>query len=222
MYNETVSRPNKERIITRFFLDCGKPAETYLCLPSSTMLDIKVGRDLGVITDSTKIIAVERDKVIAQKIKNKLGDVLVGDITDFTFDKPIDVAYIDLCGQLTADVVCWLNLHQHMFNKNFAITLSKVPRSRNTYYQKLIKLHGSKAIRECLRWCFKPLSYKEYMDARTPMVFGYRTVRKASKVDLALYKFKQRNKSVQCAAGFTNFFNHLTPGEKAAFKRKLN
>lgn len=194
-----VDRPNKEKLVRRFFRQC-PPIKTYLCLPSLNCRDVLIGMEEGKINSNTKIIAVEKDCVIAKMIELKLK----GRNLNFTiyncelhrayFDDVIDAAYLDVCGQITPDIVCWLTFLKLSDNARIAFTFNSIPRSHETFYQKILKYRNVSPIKffggvqptdkkilassSVLNWALPKLRWHQgtiYKDTSTPMMFlaGY-------------------------------------------------
>lgn len=103
-------------------LVCKKPENTYnsiLLLPSGTCYDLKELLQNGAISVETRVVAIERDKLLASVIKQKLQemgfmnfevhqkDLHEVDLTQERFD----FVYLDTCGQLTVQILTWLIEH---------------------------------------------------------------------------------------------------------------
>lgn len=97
----------------------GKPARVYLTLPSDEILDIKAALSHRSIDRKTFIIAVEKDKKKAKTIRELLatmfddyhvhaGPLHTLDLTTVLAGRKIDMAFFDLCGQMTKDIAGWL------------------------------------------------------------------------------------------------------------------
>lgn len=196
MYKQT-NRPNKEKYVRAFFSQFSSPIKTYLCFPSLKCRDIVIGMEMGALNKDTKIIAIERDPQVATSIKRFLRsrgfkfEVFNCEAERAFIYDTIDGAYIDVCGQITAGLVCWVHLLNFTDNAKVAFTFCKPPRSIKTYYQHILKQDlpaprfiGNHCDQEfskicsILEWALPKIRWniaKEYKDTRVPMTFigGY-------------------------------------------------
>lgn len=99
-----------------------KPAKVYLTLPSDSIADIILAVELGTIDSKTFVIAVEKDAKKAKTIKEKLkafnfkhhvhhGELHTLPLEDILKQyklKSVDLAFFDLCGQMTCQVARWI------------------------------------------------------------------------------------------------------------------
>lgn len=125
-----LDRPYKD-LYRRFAVtNDSRPAKVYLTLPSNTIADINEGLDAKTITDSTFIIAIECDQTKAVEIGRKLSGlklrhhVYCGQLHRMPLSaimaehglRRVDLAFFDLCGQMTCPVARWImQLHPRTF-----------------------------------------------------------------------------------------------------------
>jgi hypothetical protein len=113
------NRPYKANFRMFAVANQGKPAKVYLTLPSDEILDIKAALLLQSIDRKTFIIAVEHDPKKAQTIRELLatmfdhfhvhaGPLHTLDLATVLAGRKIDMAFFDLCGQMTKDIAGWL------------------------------------------------------------------------------------------------------------------
>lgn len=193
-----VMRPKKMSLRRKFFSQVRKPAKTYLCLPSTSFACITDAISCGAIDQSTRIVAVEKEKSLTAEIEDKLK-VLFGknyifhkmELSRTIIKEEIDLAYIDLCGQINPDVLTWLTSVEFSSEALVAFTFSKTPRScNNTFYQRLLNdkfsLYGetqftngaqptkhTQCIAEAISF-FIPFRWnitEEYNDTKSKMIF---------------------------------------------------
>jgi len=125
-----MDRPYKDQYRKFAVTNNNRSARVYLTLPSDSIADISEGLDAGTITDSTFIIAVERDSSKAIKIGRKLSKLKLphyvhcGQLHRMPLSailaehglRRVDLAFFDLCGQMTCDVARWImRLDPHTF-----------------------------------------------------------------------------------------------------------
>ena len=93
------------------------PAKNVLLLPSDKCEDIKFGFASGKFNADTKITGVEYDYEVFLKMKQSLAQsglptknitFVHGKIEDYIPTEPIDFAFIDLMGNLTAPIARWI------------------------------------------------------------------------------------------------------------------
>lgn len=120
--------------ITREFLtfikECNvdRVFKCFLCMPSTTAQDVVQARELGVIDENTKIIAIERSKEWVKKVKlalckagyrHKNRQVIEKELIETTADDfkevmnklgvdNIDLVYLDTCSCATASLRTWI------------------------------------------------------------------------------------------------------------------
>jgi hypothetical protein len=109
-------------------VDVGYAAKVYLTLPSDELRDILQALELGTINRNTFVIAVEKDKRKASTIAKKLaklfrrfhvhnGQLHTLPLAEILNGQQIDLAFFDLCGQITPQVAKWL---QSLTGEEFA------------------------------------------------------------------------------------------------------
>lgn len=209
MYKQ-IERPNKESVINAFFSQVNAPVKVYLCLPSLECKDVVIGMQRGIIDKRTKIVAVERDYAIAHNMGVKLKSLgLKYEVHNCELERAeitdkIDLAYIDICGQITADILFWLTNLNFTENAKVGFTFSQPARSHGTFYKRLLKgrvlaepyLTGGAGcapnqikIASAITFMLPGIRFnicKSYQDSRVPMLFLGGYYGKASYV-----KFKQ-------------------------------
>jgi hypothetical protein len=113
------NRPYKSLMRTLATQPIGKAAKVYLTLPSDEIRDILEALKSGTINRKTFVIAVEKDPLKARRIEEQLGRLFqrfyvhVGQLytlplAEVLEGQQIDLAFFDLCGQLTSNVALWL------------------------------------------------------------------------------------------------------------------
>jgi hypothetical protein len=209
-----ISRPNKEILRRKFFSQVESPAKTYLCLPSLTIKCILEALSVGAIDRSTKIIAFERDKKLAVSVRELLKHMRFNavvydqEIERGFIEDEIDLAYLDFCGQINADILLWLTSVNFSENAKVGFTFTRVPRSLpNTFYRRLLNnqiqlpgqtqfVSGTKPDTIALKICeaisyFVPLRWnltESYKDTQTSMLFLGGYLGKAPKIRVRLAK----------------------------------
>jgi len=121
-----------------------EPAKVALFLPSNTQLCIKEALETGVINRNTRIIAVEKDAQIAARIERYLDREFnfpyllhCDELTNLHLaDDPdvqrygIDLAYIDLCGNLKLSYAKWAVRQHGVFNPGARVSWTFCARVR--------------------------------------------------------------------------------------------
>lgn len=143
-YSHEVDRPNKAFHRELFFSQVDKPARKYLCLPSAHAIDVSTAIQLNAINGKTKVVAYERDKTLVDKVRQSVGSLTKNYIVN---DRPIerdlnlccvDLAYIDLCGQVDPEFIVWLQSVQFCESAKIAFTFLGTQRSHDTFYQRFL------------------------------------------------------------------------------------
>lgn len=121
--------------ITREFLtfikefNVDRVFKCFLCMPSTTAQDVVQARELGIIDENTKIIAIERSKEWVKKVKlalckagyrHKSRRIIEKELIETTADDfkevmnklgvdSIDFAYLDTCNCATESLRTWIH-----------------------------------------------------------------------------------------------------------------
>lgn len=111
-----------------------EPYTSVLLLPSATCLDIKQMLDTGAIDTHTRVVAVERDKLLSSVIAEKLQKSGFSNFqvhnselskTDLG-NEQFDFVYLDTCGDLNAALIKWLaeQVQKGVFKKATKIAMA--------------------------------------------------------------------------------------------------
>jgi hypothetical protein len=152
-YNAHKYRPAKERMRNMFFGQIKRSSKNYLCLPGEYCEDVIHGMELGVINEKTKIWAIEQNPDLVPGIKARLRSLKLrhhvwnAPIEKTYYKTKFDLAYIDLCGQISEKLLMWLvKVHFTPISK-IGFTFSYPARSRKiTFYNELIRGEYDEAI----------------------------------------------------------------------------
>ena len=116
-YRVNVEHAFKEAIRTHLWSGIKSPIKAYLTLPGLLCGDIKDGLDRGIITPNTRIVAFEKCSKYVPQIESRLQELGCRNAKVYACrietaraakiietshrELPFDIAYIDLCGELT-------------------------------------------------------------------------------------------------------------------------
>ena len=95
---------------------CGKNKRTAIMLPAAGAHDVALFLEQGIITNRTKVFAVERDADIAAQMWVSMFNLgmgrktirHVGELETLCVNEPIDLAFIDLCGPGLSPQMEWI------------------------------------------------------------------------------------------------------------------
>lgn len=158
-YNTTISRPKKAFLRDEFFSRCPSNIRTYYGLPGRECGCVKTGMKHRVITRQTKIVGVERDiknisviraRLAALHLKNSILCSSFGKYkktklqaqdfdekykgSDYTHDgRKVDVAFFDLCGNISVDFLKGMEWILFKPNAQLAFTFSLKVRNGSFY-----------------------------------------------------------------------------------------
>lgn len=122
------------------FRGCKKGAKRALFMPSNTCYCLIEALKQGVITKTTQLVLIERERSRIKELEAKLHElgltrykILVKEMEDVTSEEMgiLDFAYLDACGMLTRKVQCWIEdvLTQSVtFRSDLCFTFSNADR----------------------------------------------------------------------------------------------
>ena len=199
---------------------------------------------MGALNKDTKIIAIERDPQIAASIKRFLRsrgfkfELFNCEAERAFISDTIDGAYIDVCGQITAGLVCWVHLLNFTDNAKVAFTFCKPPRSVKTYYQHILKqdLPAPRFVgKHCqnefsklcsiLEWALPKIRWniaKEYRDTAVPMTFISGYFGTGSPIKFVKPKEVSKTYYEKFVEHLQNLNGKLTPQQRAGITIRLN
>lgn len=109
-----------------------QPKKNTIMLPSSSAECVKRAVKYGLFDKNTHCLCVERNPQVFDRMKHSLKDVginkelVCSNLSEVVISKPVDYAFIDLCGPIMADVAMWLRdqlAKSFDTNADFAITV---------------------------------------------------------------------------------------------------
>lgn len=228
-------RPEKEKARV-FALGC-KCRKNILLLPGINCACLNLGIELGIFSRESNITLVERDRDVCSKIQEnirihptysllllnkKLHEVKVSNI---------DLAFIDLCGNITKDIYFWLKdeLAPNLVNgADLSITVQDA--LRDNFTEDILERQGNDPRVE--RWSRSD----SWFMAHVKSLFSQKIlVNKTYSVDYLYYRDKSpmllmKFSNIQTKEGelmtssnlVTKLVNAKTPAQKSAATRVLN
>lgn len=146
------------------FFDGVGPRYSYLTLPGADCMDIQTGRDAGVLTNDTHVLAVERE----QESFDKMCDWFVSnwprahrrvehcELSEIKVEPQVDLCFLDYLGNLTIKDAYWIkhNLVPNLLpNANIGITTS-LPLRGNRFIpacESVLKEHHAPYFKDTMR-----------------------------------------------------------------------
>jgi hypothetical protein len=130
-------RPAKDKARRYLFQSTRFASRRSLWMPAAECVDIQLAFEMGVLSRRSRIIAVEQDKAIFQRMRRKLRSIAAqhklvhapefinAPLHTVTLNQSLDFAFIDLCGTCDARILLWMEqmLAPHLSqNADVAVT----------------------------------------------------------------------------------------------------